>query len=79
MRKIFRQLTQEQIDRGVVFTSTLSNSKTEQPDDITHEVHKDDPDKYLKIERLEDIRGFHDSPWKYNIIRRNYPKGTKEV
>jgi len=69
MKKIYRKLTQDQIDRGVVFSSTLSKMKIEQPGDTIHEVTKDTYDKDRHIANLKDDSFFNDSSWKYNIIR----------
>ena len=74
MRKIYKELTKEQKERGVIFSSTLSKQKTEQPQDIIHEVtnenlHACSPGKN-KIDLLLDDKWFTQSPWKYNIIRR---------
>ena len=72
MLKVYLELTKEQEDRGVVFSSCLSTEQIEQPGDRIHEVTNDmDEDKKdLKISRLLDDKFFNDSPWKYNIIRR---------
>ena len=70
MRKIYKSLTKDQRERGIIFSSTLSRYTTELTTDTMHEVHKDDPDKWNKIERLRDDKFFRDSPWKYNIIRK---------
>ena len=69
MRKIYKDLTKDQKERGIVFSSTLSRYTTELTTDVIHEVHNDDPDKWIKIERLKADSFFNDSPWKYNIIR----------
>ena len=69
MRKIYKSLTADQKARGIIFSSTLSRYTTELTTDVMHEVHKDDPDKWGKIDRLKDDKFFHGSPWKYNIIR----------
>lgn len=69
MRKIYRKLTKEQKERGVIFASTLSRHTFECADDLTHEVFATDPDKYDQIRRLKDDKFFDNSPWKYNIIR----------
>jgi hypothetical protein len=69
MRKIYRKLTKEQRDRGVIFSSTLSKYTTEMVGDTTHEVMMDNPDSCEEIRRLKDDKFFNNSPWKYNIIR----------
>lgn len=69
MRKVYRKLTKDQKERGVIFSSTLSRHTFECVDNYTYEVFADDPDKYEKISRLKDDKFFNNSPWKYNIIR----------
>ena len=69
MRKIYKSLTKDQIERGIIFSSTLSRYTTELTTDTMHEVHKDDPDKHRVIANLKNDSFFNDSPWKYNIIR----------
>lgn len=70
MRKIYRKLTNDQISRGVVFSSTLSKYTHETAYDLRHEVFKGDPDGARIIKNLKDDWFFDDSPWKYNIIRK---------
>ena len=72
MRKIYRKLTEDQKARGIMFSSTLSGGTVERSFDTMHEVHKDDPEKWEKIDRLRDDKFFNDNTcgWKYNIIRR---------
>ena len=71
MRKVYRKLTKDQVERGVIFSSTLSSATTEQEEDIIHEVTEDmniaQPEK---ISLLLDDKFFNDSPLSYNIIRR---------
>lgn len=69
MRKIYRKLTKDQRERGIVFSSTLSRATIELSCDTIHEVHRDDPEREKKIERLKDDKFFNGSPWRYNIIR----------
>ncbi len=64
MRKIYKPLLQEQIDRGVIFSSELIGGG------IRHEVFKDDEDKQQKIDRLLNDKFFNDSPYKRNEIRQ---------
>ena len=70
MRKIYRKLTVDQRARGVVFSSSLS--ETRQEGRVVHEVRADDPDKDRLIKNLlED--SFFDDPmcqYKFNIVRR---------
>ena len=70
MRKIYKSLTADQKERGIIFSSTLSRYTTELTTDVMHEVHHDDPDKWNKISNLKNDSFFNDSPWKYNIIRQ---------
>ena len=70
MRKIYRPLTKDQKERGVIFSSTLSKARTELVGDTIHEVFETDTDKYATIEHLKDDSFFNGSPWKYNIIRQ---------
>jgi len=70
MRKLYKTLSNEQIEQGVIFTSTLSRCNTEQPEDYTHTVKEDTPDKVIRIRRLKDDSFFNDSPFLYNIIRQ---------
>lgn len=70
MRKLYRKLTDDQKARGVIFSSTLSRFKNEQPNDYVHEVKEDTPDKNEVIRRLMDDSFFRNSPFKYNIIRQ---------
>ena len=71
MRKTYKELTQDQKDRGVMFSSTLSICTNEQPGDTTHEVFKSEGwESSGHIQKLLDDSFFNRSPWKYNIIRR---------
>lgn len=70
MIKIHKKLTQDQIERGVIFSSTLSNGTTEREGDTIHEVFEDTVGKNLMIARLRDISFFKKSPWKYCIERQ---------
>lgn len=70
MQKIYRKLRREQIARGVIFSSTLSEQRQEMEGDKTHEVFKTDKDAADTITRLLDDKFFSESHWKYNIIRR---------
>ena len=71
MRKIYKQLTDDQRARGVIFSSTLSACTTELANDTIHEVMESDSDKWECIDRLRDDRFFNGNTcgWKYNIIR----------
>lgn len=71
MRKIYKNLTKDQRERGVIFSSTLSSSTTELSNDVIHEVFETDVDKYGIIARLKDDKWFNGNTcgWRYNIIR----------
>jgi hypothetical protein len=69
VKKVYKKLTEEQKQRGVVFSSCLSKYRTEQSTDLIHEVLKDDSDISGHITRLKDDRFFNGSPWNFNIIR----------
>lgn len=86
MIKVYKKLTDDQIKRGVIFSSCLSISRTESLKDTIHEVfkideslYKDKPTYELKevleenretIRRLKDDKFFNHSHFKFNIIRR---------
>ena len=72
MKKIYKKLSEEQISRGVVFSSTLSTHQTEQIDDCVHEVFEGQTkqEREEMIARLLNDSFFDCSPWRYNIIRR---------
>lgn len=73
MKKIYRKLTQEQKNKGVVFSSTLTyEDKNEDREDLTtHEVTRDmtPEEQSRKIKLLRDDSFFNSSPYKYNVIR----------
>lgn len=68
MRKIYKELTQDQKDRGVIFSSQLLPSGT------LHEVTKknlyDCSKGKSKITLLLDDSFFNNSPYKINEIRK---------
>ena len=70
MKKLYKELTPEQINEGVIFSSCLSTQRTEQTGDTIHEVKKDDNDKSKVIERLLNDSFFNESPYKFNIVRQ---------
>lgn len=70
MKKLYKKLTDEQRQRGVIMTSCLSTYTQEQPNDTLHEVLNTDEDKDIKMNRLLDDSFFNNSHWKYNIVRR---------
>ena len=72
MKKIYRELTADQKERGVIFSSTLSVHTFEQPEDLTHEVfdYWDKAEQERVIKNLKDDSFFDESPWRFNIIRK---------
>ena len=72
MEKVYKKLTNEQKERGVIFSSCLSKERTEQSSDMPsiHEVLSSSDDKNATMDRLLDDKFFNSSPWTYNIIRR---------
>ena len=62
MRKRYKDLTEDQKQRDVIFSSTLlpSDSPT------VHEVFKGQEDGSEVITRLKDDKFFNNSPYKYN-------------
>ena len=66
MKKVYRKLTKEQKEKGVIFSSCLVGGDM---DEIIHEVYQEDEDKDETIRRLKDDSFFNDSPYKYNLIR----------
>ena len=69
MQKVYKKLSQDQIKRGVIFSSCLSVFRTEQSTDLIHEVLESEPDKWQRVERLKVDKFFNASHWKYNILR----------
>lgn len=70
MKKIYKKLTDEQRERGVIFSSCLSKDRTERYEDIVHEVQNDNKQGEIVIKRLKDDSSFDSSPnYNYNIIR----------
>ena len=49
IKKIYKKLSFEQIQNNIIFTSTLSKYTTEHPNDNTHEVKNDTPNKEIII------------------------------
>ena len=64
MRKVYKELTIDQKQRGIIFSSQLIGGGK------IHEVHEDDEDKNKTIERLLDDNFFNKSPYRYNEIRQ---------
>ena len=74
MKKIFLNLTNDQKERKVYFSSTLSTAKFETSDATRHEITSDEYIKdWQKAEtkevRLTDDKFFNNSHFKFNIIR----------
>lgn len=70
-KKIYKKLTKEQKERGVIFSSTLSKYREEMENDIIHEVFKTEEDINEHINRLLDDKFFNSlDMYRYNIIRR---------
>ena len=66
MMNIFKKLTPDQRERGVVFSSRLSLTPFEHKSDVIHEVIGNDLETYKKMAFLRNL----DDPKKsYNIIR----------
>jgi len=70
MIKVYKKLTEQQKKNNIIFSSCLSEFKTEQETDNKHEVKNSDKEKDEIIKRLLDDKFFNDSHWIYNIIRR---------
>jgi len=70
MRKLWKALRKEDREKGIIFQSTLSKFRTEEPDDKTHSIHRDDVDIHDKKDRLLDDSFFNSSPYNFNIIRQ---------
>jgi hypothetical protein len=70
MRKVIKRLTDDQKARGVIFSSTLSVSSSDNESNTTHEVFENTFNKQTVIDRLYDDKFFNGSQYKYNIIRR---------
>jgi len=69
MKDIKKKLSKEQINKGIIFTSTLSKYRNEQEEDTVHSVYDNQEDKNEIITRLSDTTFFINSPYNFNIIR----------
>jgi len=69
MKKVYKKLSEEDRERGVIFQSTLSVYRTEQQSDVTHEVFEYDSNKNDKIENLLNDSFFNKSHFNFNIVR----------
>ena len=69
VRILRKKLSKEQVEKGIIYTSTLSTSRNELQDDTVHEIYKDDEDITETKNRLEDTKFFNNSHYNFNIIR----------
>ncbi len=69
MRKIYKELTEEQRQRNVIFSSCLSVGRSENGDETTHEIKQGDSDANEVKQRLLNDSFFNKSPFNFNIIR----------
>ena len=69
MKTIYKKLTDEQKERDIIFSSTLSIYRTEQSTDTTHELTGKEDDYHEQKRRLLDTSFFRNSHFKYNIVR----------
>ena len=70
---IYRKLTKNQRQRGVIFSSALLEYKNQPESQASlHEVKANDPKAQEKIKRLKDTSFFAatDSPYTHNLIRQ---------
>lgn len=72
MRNVYRKLTKEQKERGVIFSSELIPKAGQMKgfERCVHEVKAEQVDKWEVIERLTDNSFFRNSPFDYNLIRK---------
>lgn len=69
MRKIYKTLTDDQKERGVIFSSQLMPGSTIH--EVTRKEYQEDyQDADETIARLLDDKFFNGSPYKYNLIRK---------
>lgn len=66
MKKKIMTLTQDQKDRGVIFSSELVGGGTVH--EVTNDMSKEEQERKIKL--LLDDKFFNGSPFKYNLIRR---------
>ena len=69
MKKVYKKLTTIEKESGFIFSSSLSNGRTEDFDGTIHKVHYLDIDKDDQIRKLKDDSFFNNSPFNFNIIR----------
>ena len=72
MKKIYKKLTKEQLDRNVIFSSTFSKHRTEQSDDTCHELTGEWNAENERSEGLLLDDTFFNSceSYNFNIVRR---------
>ncbi len=86
VKKVYKNLSNEQRDKGVIFSSCLSEYPYEVENCTVHEVKKINEENYKDkptyelikeideqkriIQRLKDDAFFNNSPFKFNIIRK---------
>ena len=70
MKKIYKKLTKEQKERGIIFSSCLSEYREEMQNDTIQEVENGQDDATEVIARLLNDKFFNKSHFKYNIVRR---------
>ena len=73
VKKIYKTLTEDQMKRGVIFSSTLSSGRTERSGDVVHEVKEDTPNAAQVVKNLTDD-SFFNKYRPFNIIRRGKRK-----
>jgi len=74
MKKIYKELTQEQKNRGIIFSSCLSEFREERDEERRHEIsqkeYNENPSEAeAKKKRLLDDSFFNKSYFKFNIVR----------
>lgn len=71
-------LTDDQINRGVVYSSRLIVSNY-RAGSVLHEVYADDPDKQRKIRNLEDVTFFKNmaNEMNWNVVNEVHRKETE--
>ncbi len=69
MKKVYKKLTEEQKDKGIIFSSCLSEYRTELETDTIHELTGKEEDYNKQKERLMDDSFFNNSNFEFNIIR----------
>tara|TARA_R110000751_G_scaffold206469_2_gene310502 strand:- start:3217 stop:3438 length:222 start_codon:yes stop_codon:yes gene_type:complete len=69
VRILRKKLSKEQVEKGIIYTSTLSTSRNELQDDTVHEIYEGAEDITETKNRLEDTKFFNNSHYNFNIIR----------